>query len=161
MNVYHFLSHSILHMKQLTMLFLALCCATLSQAQDLAARNKTTVQTTYGYFGKGDIPSLLANCTDDVVFEIQDRVFDTQPRFFRGKAEVANFFQELGSKFQYTKFQPVRFAADGDDVFILVEAEYNHLASGKTYTSLYTHHFTVVNGKITYFRGLDDFQQSR
>lgn len=26
------------------------------------------------------------------------------------------------------------------------------------YTSTYTHHFKVVNGQVTYFRGLDDFQ---
>mgnify|MGYP002867939390 CR=1 FL=1 len=116
------------------------------------------VLATYEKFGKGDVPGILAGCADDVVFEIQDRVFDDKPRWFKGKADVGGFFQELGGKFQYSKFMPVRFIADGDDVIAIVEAEYKHLPSGKMYASTYTHHFRVVNGKLASFRGLDDFQ---
>lgn len=120
--------------------------------------NTGIIMAAYQKFGTGDIPGLLAMCDDNVVFEIQDRMFDSHARWFKGKAGVGQFFQELGSKFQYSKFQPTRFISDGDDVFILVDAEYLHVASGKHYSSTYTHHFTVVNGKITYFRGVDDFQ---
>lgn len=115
----------------------------------------------YQKFGQGDVPGILAICNNDVVFELQDRVFDTKPRWFKGPSEVGGFFQELGTKHQYSKFQPVRFVADGDDVFILVEAEYTQRATGKMYTTTYTHHFRIVNGKISYFRGLDDFQLPR
>ncbi|MBC7776958.1 MAG: nuclear transport factor 2 family protein [Phycisphaerae bacterium] len=119
------------------------------------------VMDVYGKFGQGDVPGILANSTEDIVFEIQDRMFDSKARSFKGKAEVGKFFQELGSKFQYTKFQPTRFVADGDDVFILIDAEYKLASTGKTYASTYTHHFKVVNGKIAYFRGVDDFQMTK
>lgn len=112
----------------------------------------------YGNFAKKDMKAFLASCSDDVVFEIQDRKFDSKPRFFRGKTEVGKFFEELDTKFQYTKFQPVRFVADGDDVFVLIDAEYKLLSTGQTFASTYTHHFVVKNGKIAYFRGVDDFQ---
>lgn len=119
------------------------------------------VMAAYEKFGKGDVPGLLAMCTDNVVFDIHDHMFDSKERMFSGKAGVGQFFQELGSKFQYSKFQPTRFVADGDDVFILIDAEYTLAATGKKYASTYTHHFKVSNGKITYFRGVDDFQMMK
>lgn len=127
----------------------------------LANPNTGIIMDIYGKFGQGDVPGILAGCTDDVVFEIQDRVFDSKARWFKGKAEVGTFFQELGGKAQYTKFQPMRFVADGDDVFVLIDAAYKHTPSGKTYTSTYTHHFVVKGGKVAYFRGLDDFQVAK
>lgn len=119
------------------------------------------VMAVYEKFGKGDVPGILAMCNDEVVFDIQDRMFDAKARSYKGKAGIGQFFQELGSKFQYSKFQPTRFVADGDDVFILIDAEYKHLPSGKIYTSTYTHHFKVLNGKVSFFRGLDDFQMMK
>lgn len=112
----------------------------------------------YQKFSVGDISGFIANCSEDVVFDIQDRMFDSKARTFKGKAAVGQFFQELDSKFKYTKFQPVRFVSDGEDVFVLIDAEYKHVPSGKTYASMYTHHFKVANGKVSFFRGLDDFQ---
>lgn len=127
----------------------------------MANPSTQVVMAAYEKFGKGDIPGLLAMCTDEVVFDIQDRMFDSKGRLFSGKAGVGQFFQELGSKFQYSKFQPTRFVADGDDVFILVDAEYTLAATGKKYASSYTHHFKVTNGKISFFRGVDDFQMMK
>ena len=119
------------------------------------------VMAVYEKFGQRDVPGVLALCDDKVQFDIQDRMFDTQARMFNGKAAVGQFFQELGSKFQYSKFQPLRFVADGEDVFILIDAEYTLVATGKKYASTYTHHFKVLNGKITFFRGVDDFQRMK
>lgn len=127
----------------------------------LANPSTAVVLDIYAKFGQGDVPGILANSTDDVMFDIQDRMFDSKARLFKGKTGVGQFFQELGSKFHYTKFQPTRFVSDGDDVFILVEVEYKLAATGKVYSSTYTHHFKVVNGKIAYFRGLDDFQMMK
>jgi ketosteroid isomerase-like protein len=123
--------------------------------------NTMLVMAVYEKFGKGDVQGLLAHCTDDVMFDIQDRMFDSKARQFKGKAAVGAFFQELGGKFQYSKFQPTRFIADGDDVFVLIDAEYKHIPSGKTYASTYTHHFKANNGKLSFFRGVDDFQMNK
>jgi steroid delta-isomerase-like uncharacterized protein len=123
--------------------------------------NTTTVMSVYEKFGKGDIESVLAMCDDKVVFDSEDRVFDSKSRVFNGKAEVGGFFKELGSKFKYAKFQPTRFVSDGEDVFTLVDVEYAHVPSGKNYKSTYTHHFKVANGKVTFFRGIDDYQQEQ
>lgn len=120
--------------------------------------NTAKVMELYGKFGSGDIAGVLADCTDDVVFDVHDHMFDSKERVFKGKDGVAQFFKELGTKFQYSKFQPTRFVADGDDVFILVDVDYKSTADGKRHTSTYTHHFKLSNGHVTYFRGVDDFQ---
>lgn len=111
----------------------------------------------YEKFGKGDVEGILTLCNENVVFEIEDRNFDAKKRTYRGKKEVGEFFGELAGKISYSKFQPVRFIADGEDVFIIVETNYEVLGNKKTYSSKYTHHFKIVNGKISYFNGLDGF----
>jgi ketosteroid isomerase-like protein len=118
-----------------------------------------TIMDVYSKFSKGDVPGILAMCTDDVVFEVHDNVLNPTPKTYKGKAGVKDFFTDLASKDQYTVFQPWRFIADGDDVIILVHAEFKHMPDGKMYKTNYVHHFTVVNGKITSFKGVADIEQ--
>lgn len=126
----------------------------IGQASMLNPSTQIVLQA-YEKFGKGDVPGLLSLCDDKVQFDIEDPMFDAKTRLFNGKAEVGKFFEELGTKIKYSKFQPTRFAADGNDVFVLVETEYEHPATKKKYASQYTHHFKVANGKVTFFRGTD------
>lgn len=118
--------------------------------------NTAVISAMYEAFGKGDLPTILAHCTDNVTFEIHDRSFDSKPRVFTGKDGVGNFFAELGSKFRYAKFLPWRFLADGDDVTVLVSVEFTLLSTGKNYSANYFHHFRLVDGKIASFKGIDD-----
>ncbi|NOT36605.1 MAG: SnoaL-like domain-containing protein [Saprospiraceae bacterium] len=125
----------------------------------LANPSNAVVMDVYEKFGKGDVPAILSVCSEDVLFDVHDRLFDTKARKFKGKAEVGSFFKELSIMFKYSKFQPTRFVADGDDVFVTIDVAYTHVPSGKNYSTNYTHQFKVVNGKIVYFRGMDSFQQ--
>ncbi|MFZ1678201.1 MAG: nuclear transport factor 2 family protein [Saprospiraceae bacterium] len=118
-----------------------------------------TIMDVYSKFSKGDVPGILAMCTDDVVFDVHDNVLNPTPKTYKGKAGVKDFFTDLASKNQYAVFQPWRFIADGDDVIILVHAEFKSTSNGKMYKTYYVHHFTVVNGKITSFKGVADLQQ--
>ncbi len=118
--------------------------------------NTAVIMAAYDAFGKGDLPAVLALCSDDATFEIHDRSFDSKPRVFTGKDGVGNFFAELAAKFKYAKFQPWRFLADGDDVIILLSVDFTLIPTGKNYSANYVHHFRVVNGKIVSFKGVDD-----
>lgn len=117
--------------------------------------NTALVISAYEAFGKGDIPGLLSLCNEDIIFEIHDRSFDTKIRTFKGKEEVTKFFTELNNKIKYSKFQPVRFLADGDDVFIKVDVEFMQNANKKNYSNSYAHQFKALNGKLSYFKGMD------
>jgi len=121
--------------------------------------NTAAITGIYDKFGKGDLPGILDECTDDVVFEVHDNVLYAIPMFYKGKIEVSEFFKDLTAKNQYTKFQPWRFIADGDDVIVLVHVEFNNLPTGHTYNTNYVHQFKVVNGKVTNFKGVSDIQQ--
>ena len=113
----------------------------------------------YEKFMWGDIKSVLAMCTEDVVFEVHDDVLNGSPTMYKGKEQVTEFFKDLASKISYTKFEPWRFIADGDDVMILVHAEFKHIPTGQSYNTNYVHHFKVVNGKVTSFKGIAEIQQ--
>lgn len=115
------------------------------------------VMTAYQLFGQKDIPGLMNLCSDDVVFEIHDRAFDNKLRTFKGKSEVAKFFEELGSKFNYTKFLPNQFAASSNTILVSVDAEFKTNKDNKTHRNQYAHRFEVENGKIKYFKGMDGF----
>lgn len=131
--------------------------ASLSQIGYGFLNNPNTMLVTAAYeaFGKGDIPGLLALCNDDITFEIHDRTFDSKIRTFKGKEEVSKFFTELNGKIKYSKFQPSRFLADGDDVFIKVDVNYTNASNKKNYSDSYAHQFKATNGKLSYFKGMD------
>lgn len=124
--------------------------------------NPTTgvILTAYEAFGKKDLPGVLNLCSDDVVFEVHDISLDSKANIYKGKEGVTKFFQDLASKVTYSKFQPSRFLADGDDITILVNAEFKQNSSGKNFSANYEHYFKVVNGKITNFKGVSDFPKS-
>ena len=125
----------------------------------MANPSTEVIAAIYEKFMWSDIQGLLALCTDEVVFEVHDDVLYTAPAIYKGKIQVAEFFKDLAAKNNYTKFQPWRFIADGDDVISLVHAEYKYNPTGQTFNTNYVHQFKVVNGKVTYFKGIAEIQQ--
>ena len=120
--------------------------------------NGSAVMDIYKKFGAGDVKGILDGSNPGLTFEISDRVFDYSPRWFKGATEVAGFFKELGSKFNYSVFEPFDFVASGDDVYCRVKAKYTQVSSGQMFESIYTHHFKFKDGKVILFRGMDGFQ---
>ncbi len=109
----------------------------------------------YDAFGKKDIPAILNLCNEDVVFEIHDDIiYPNGIQTFKGKEEVAKFFQDIAEKLTFEKFQPSRFLADGNDVVALVNAEFKVHKSSGSYKTGYCHHFKTMNNKISYFKGV-------
>ncbi|HNR07474.1 MAG TPA: nuclear transport factor 2 family protein [Saprospiraceae bacterium] len=124
----------------------------------LGNSNAQAVMDIYKKFGSGDVNGILSGSDPDLMFEIDDRVFDYGTRWYKGKKEVAQFFKELNEKFKYEVFEPYDFVASGDNVYCRVKAKYTHLPSGKRYESHYTHHFKFKDGKVILFRGMDGDQ---
>jgi ketosteroid isomerase-like protein len=115
--------------------------------------NTGVVMAAYGAFGKGDIPGVLALCSDNVTWDVSDiPAPGMEKKVYTGKAAVEQFFTQLGSKVHFNKFEPWRFIADGDDVIVLINAEFKSLVDNKTYSFAANHHLTVKNGKVTSFK---------
>jgi ketosteroid isomerase-like protein len=111
------------------------------------------VQAAYADFQRGDIPSLLARLTDDILWTTP-----APPEIvpyggsLTGKDGVLRFFERLGSSFDMTKFDPSEFIASEDRVIALVSIAGNVRATGMHAVSEAAHLFRIRNGKISEFR---------
>jgi ketosteroid isomerase-like protein len=114
--------------------------------------NIALIQAAYADFQKGDIPSLLARLTDDVVWTTPyppDIVPHGGTR--KGKAGVVQFFQQLAGGIEFTKFDPREFIASGDRVVALVSIAGITKSTGLASAEEAAHLFRVRDGKVSEF----------
>jgi len=78
----------------------------------------------------------------------------------RGKDGVARFFGEIGSNVEVTEFTPLSFALNESDVIVAVHWAYTVRATGKQAAMNMQHWWRFADGKITFFRGSEDTEQS-
>jgi uncharacterized protein len=121
--------------------------------------NTQTVQTMYAAFGRGDIAGVLAHLSDDVDWRLN--VDQTAPgakavpdfRPFRGRADVQNFFNLLGSDLEFHSFEPQSFLAGDNEVAARVIMEMTVRKTGRRLRLESMHVFTFdAAGRITRFR---------
>ena len=117
------------------------------------AENTKVVQDAYAAFGRGDIPALLNNLADEIVWIA---VYGTGPHVptsgeRHGKAAVAEFFQQVAANVNFSRFEPKEFIATGDKVVAL-----GHYTATtpikKGFDSDFAMVFTLRNGKVTHFQ---------
>ena len=93
--------------------------------------NVERVQAIYAAFGRGDIPAILEQLTEDVEWEYGVNSTDVpwlQPR--RGRTEVVKFFESL-SALEISKFVPKYVLSQGDVVVGLIDLEAKVKATGQ------------------------------
>jgi uncharacterized protein len=116
-------------------------------------QNTKIVQDAYAAFGRGDIQALLASIADDVVwigvYGTGSHVPTSGER--RGKAAVAEFFNQVAANVNFSQFEAKEFIATGDKVVAL-----GHYTATtpikKGFESDFAMVFTLRNGKVTYFQ---------
>lgn len=136
-------------------------CPLLFQGESCDEREQQhqLVRTAYDAFGRGDIPAVLELIHDDCDCDWGVEASGQIAPYYgirHGASEVLAFFQELGATFEVERFEPTAIAGDGDDVLTVVAYGIKSNATGKSATMNIHHHFKVVNGKLTYFRGSED-----
>lgn len=93
--------------------------------------NVERVQAIYAAFGRGDIPAILEQLTDDVEWEYGVNSTDVpwlQPR--RGRTDVGKFFESLAA-LEITKFVPKHVIGQGDVVVGMIDLEGKVKATGQ------------------------------
>jgi ketosteroid isomerase-like protein len=120
-------------------------------------QNTKVVQDAYAAFGRGDIPALLALVADDVrwlgVYGAESHVPTAGER--RGKAAVAEFFQQVAANVNFSRFEPKEFIATGDKVVAL--GHYTATSPiGRSFDSDFAMVFGLRDGKVTYFQEFCD-----
>jgi uncharacterized protein len=119
--------------------------------------NIKLVQDAYAAFGRGDIPAILDAMTQDVTIGIVGRKQDAP--FFGihgGKGGAAEFFKLLDEAHAISKFEPQRFMATEEKVFIWGRYTWTMRKSGVSDTTSWFHEITVRDGKMAEWRGHND-----
>jgi ketosteroid isomerase-like protein len=119
------------------------------------------VQRLYEAYGRKDLDAVLADLADDVDWKAET-ASSSVPWYgpHRGKAEVPQFFEEIGANVQVHEFTPLAFTAGDSDVIVPVRWSYTVLATGKRTDMTMLHWFHFEDGKIARFRGTEDSEQS-
>ena len=119
------------------------------------------VQRLYEAYGRGDVDAVLAEVADDVDWAAE--AASTSVPWYgshRGKGEVARFFKEIGSNVEVTEFTPLSFTSNETDVIVAVRWAYTVNATGKRAAMHMQHWWRFADGKIVFFRGSEDTEQS-
>jgi uncharacterized protein len=120
-----------------------------------------SVQRLYEAYGRGDVEAVLAEVADDVDWAAE-AASTSVPWYgsYRGKAEVPRFFKEIGSSIEVTEFTPLSFTSNETDVIVALWWAYTVNATGKRAAMHMQHWWRFADGKIVFFRGSEDTEQS-
>lgn len=116
--------------------------------------NAALIEQLYAAFGRGDIPSVVANLADDVEWSVPA----TLPHGgqFQGKAGAVQFFEGLGAAWEVLGLDVEGVGEVGEDVVVAVVRADGTLRSGGPSGYGAAHVFTVRDGKVTRFREYTD-----
>jgi ketosteroid isomerase-like protein len=119
------------------------------------------VQRLYAAVFENDLDAILAELADDVDWAA-DTASASVPWYgsFRGKATVPGFFEALGTNIEITEFTPLGYASNDTDVNVPVRFAYTVRATGASAEMTMQHWWRFADGKIVFFRGAEDSDQS-
>jgi ketosteroid isomerase-like protein len=123
-----------------------------------AEANIALIQTVYAAFGRGDVPAILEHLADDVDWGLDTQATPEVPWHGTGKGKkvAAKFFEALGKEAVFTRFEPSGFLASDSAVACLVSWDATLNRNRRTMTQNVMHYFTIKNGRITKWRGMED-----
>ena len=119
------------------------------------------VERLYEAYGRADVEAVLIEVADGVEWAAE--AASTSVPWYgphKGKAEVARFFEEIGSSIDVTEFTPLSFTSNETDVIVAVHWAYTVRSTGKHAAMTMQHWWRFDDGKIVAFRGSEDTEQS-
>lgn len=123
----------------------------------MSAENVATIQSIYEAFGRGDVAFILERVTDDVDWASEaDSKIAPWHGIHRGRAEVPNFFKELGAAVEVTEFTPLSFTDNASDVMVVIRFGIRVRANGKSGVMDLHHWWQLRDGKVFRYRGTED-----
>lgn len=126
-----------------------------------AQDNIKTIQVLYEAFGRGDIGVILDALTDDVDWA-SEAASTSAPWYgaHRGRDGATAFFQAFGATVEVEEFAPQTFAGNDTDVMTVVRYRGKVRATGQSVAMDLHHWFRFRDGKIYYYRGTEDTEQT-
>ena len=103
----------------------------------------------YAAFGRGDIPFILSQLDDNVVWEVEAPATISFAGIRRGPSQVVGFFEGIVKDHNDPKLSISDVFADGDKVAAFGRYDVTMKSSGKPVSSPVAHFWTFRNGKVT------------
>jgi uncharacterized protein len=134
-----------------------------AREKHMNARERTA--EIYAAFARGDIEFILAQISDEVIWEYDAPASSVpwlQPR--SGKAGAAAFFQTLAETMQILRFVPTRILGDGDLGIGITDIEFIVKATGKRVVErdeVHLWHFNEQGQVIRFRHRIDTLTQQR
>ena len=123
----------------------------------MSEQNLELVQSVYAAFGRGDIAAVIEvmapGGTIGIVGRRQDAPF---LGMFDGKPGAAEFFKQLTEAQEFHTFEPLRYLAAEDKVFVWGRYRWTMRKSGVSKESEWLHEITLQDGQMTSWRGHND-----
>src|SRR5258706_10480673 len=114
-----------------------------SKETNMSNPNVKTIQTIYGAFGRGDLPTILEHSADGVEFSFNVAKSEVPwHATFKGKGELPKFFEALGAGTTIHSFEPVSFVGEGPNVVVAVRFEHTIKKTGRRLTENQVHWWT-------------------
>jgi hypothetical protein len=117
----------------------------------MSENNVAIVRQGYEAFGRGDIETLLSLLAENIEWTSPGPADLPTAGIRRGRQQVAEFFKAVNELFEFQRFEPKTFIAEGDRVVVLGEDTSLIKATGKVLDGEWAHVFTVRNGQIISF----------
>ena len=114
--------------------------------------NVAIVRGAYEAFGRGDIDALIDALDPNIEWITPGPSELATAGTRRGQQQVRQFFDSVGELFDFQRFEPKTFIADGDTVVVLGEDTVTLKPTGKTLEDSWAHVMTVKNDKVVAFR---------
>lgn len=123
--------------------------------------NVEAIRRLYAAVGRGDINAILEELDDDVDWAAE-AASTSAPWYgnYHGKGEVPRFFEALAKTIEINEFAPVTYTWNDTDVMVPVRFAYTVRATGKSTSMTMQHWWRLAGGKIVFFRGAEDSEQS-
>jgi uncharacterized protein len=123
--------------------------------------NVETIEAIYEAFGRGDVPAILDQLSDDVRWDVwdqaspvQDEIFYIRPR--TGKDGVDEFFASLAD-LEFHKFEVLNILSGGEHAVAVIDFDITVKPTGKRLRDLEIHLYAFgSDGKVTAFRHVFD-----
>ena len=114
------------------------------------------VQTIYGAFGRGDLPTILGLIADEVDWRFHGPAGVAFTRRCRSRDEVAQWFAAVAQNDDVQAFEPRELIDAGEHVTVLGWERTRALPGGVTFETEWVHVWTVRSGRVTRFWGMYD-----
>jgi len=116
--------------------------------------NLQLVESIFEAFGRGDIPFILDQLTDDVRFVAHLEAAVPWSGDYAGKTNVVDFFQALGGAVEVTAHPVNELVAHGDTVVAMGDVSFRTRGTGKPGESSWVYVWKLRDGQVC---GYDQF----